>query len=40
MGWWMSGRLMDADFNWEEYKTEQARELEEWRNKQKTNKNE
>lgn len=40
MGWWMSGRLMDADFNWEEYQAERARELEKWRNKQKINKNE
>lgn len=32
-GWWMSGRLMAADFNWEEYKAELERELEELRNK-------
>ena len=40
MGWWMAGRLMDSDFNWEEFQAEQARELEEWRNKQKNKNNE
>jgi hypothetical protein len=32
-GWWMSGRLMDKDFNWEEFLEEQEREIEEFRKK-------
>ena len=32
-GWWMSGRLMDASFNWEEFLEEQEREIEEFRKK-------
>jgi hypothetical protein len=29
----MSGRLMDKDFNWEEFLEEQEREIEEFRKK-------